>query len=460
MVRYPPKPKSSAGSLLSFLTVTTYSALSFPREVLKSYIAEYFPQAKERLILAQNGADPLPPDLGQGSPVSRRAQRLMVGFLGDLYSSAIIKILAGLAKRCPWADFHILGDCPKQNALGERGLNSKGNVFLHGEVPYARVAGYLQAFDILIAPYQDEISLRGGLVENPRWTCPLRLFDCMFAGKPLICSDLPGVREIFVHNRNALLCPPTDVKAWARALHRLRARPELTAKLAACALDKVSRKTTWTARATLFLKGLTFTVPRPKLAKLRVAYVRNGLSLKPNDFVLYRVIGNDLIPRHRKGQSIKNLRFILENETEFRACEKRWVVNRIFDRTQEQAVINLLEEHNQPYLHLPFVASEYRHIGLDTDALPPGFLSNCDRVSNIVGIERAITACYRLKNNYVMNNNGARNAALREGKQRAKWVMPWDGNCFITPEAWKSITTEIKHRPWLKYFAVPDDPSA
>ena len=59
------------------------------------------------------------------------------------------------------------------------------------------------------------------------------------------------------------------------------------------------------------------------------------------------------------------------------------------------------------------------------------------------------------RNNYVINNNGARNAALRDGKDRAKWVLPWDGNCFVTASAWSEIVTSVRARPYMKYFTVP-----
>jgi hypothetical protein len=68
---------------------------------------------------------------------------------------------------------------------------------------------------------------------------------------------------------------------------------------------------------------------------------------------------------------------------------------------------------------------------------------------------RAQAHLRRFKNNYVINNNGARNAALRDGKTRAKWVLPWDGNCFLTERAWSEIVTQVRARPYLKYFTVP-----
>ncbi len=54
-----------------------------------------------------------------------------------------------------------------------------------------------------------------------------------------------------------------------------------------------------------------------------------------------------------------------------------------------------------------------------------------------------------------MNINGARNIALRDGKTRGKWVLPWDGNCFVTPGAWEQICTKVLSSSDIKHFAVP-----
>jgi hypothetical protein len=64
-------------------------------------------------------------------------------------------------------------------------------------------------------------------------------------------------------------------------------------------------------------------------------------------------------------------------------------------------------------------------------------------------------AAYRLKNNYVMNNNGARNAALREGRDRANWILPFDGNVFVTEAGWQAIRRDVLSSVQLQYFVVP-----
>ncbi len=197
--------------------------------------------------------------------------------------------------------------------------------------------------------------------------------------------------------------------------------------------------------------------PAVDIEKLREEYVERRLHLEPDRFVLYRIIGNDLYPRHRPGISRANAEFILQHEPPLADCEKRWVVNRIVDPAEEQAIIDLLERHQQSYLRLPFVQQEYAGIGWDLDCFSdPCFLlappaSNSQPGSHLLQEVRS----RRGKNNYVMNNNGARNAALRAGRGIAKWVLPWDGNCFLTETAWAEIRAAVLAQPYFKYFIVP-----
>lgn len=190
---------------------------------------------------------------------------------------------------------------------------------------------------------------------------------------------------------------------------------------------------------------------------LRTAYQHSPLAQAPDDFVLYRIVGNDLYPRHRRGQSRENVTFLLENEPVLEGCEKRWILNRIHDAEEERHIIELMEKHNQSFLRIPFDPAEYRKIGLDWEAmpLPDYFNSSAFQQLEEEKRDRARVALYRLKNNYVMNNNGARNLALQDGRTRAKWVLPWDGNCFVTKSAWAEICEAVAARPYLKYFVVP-----
>ncbi len=199
--------------------------------------------------------------------------------------------------------------------------------------------------------------------------------------------------------------------------------------------------------------------PSPEIdtEALRVRYATSPASREPDTFVLYRIIGNDLPPRHAAGQSRKNLEFILEHEPDLPGCEKRFIVNRIADSDEEHAVLAMLNQAGARYLHLPFDPEEYRAAPWDVEGVPLSYAPCGTVFAALTEAQqgRVLMRLYRYKNNAVMNNNGARNAALREGRTLAKWVLPWDGNCFLTAQAWRAIVSAVAAAPHIPYFMVP-----
>jgi len=206
----------------------------------------------------------------------------------------------------------------------------------------------------------------------------------------------------------------------------------------------------------LLRRGRGFVADRQQ-KKAREQYERSPLKAMPDTFVLYRILGNDLPPRHRKGQTRENLRFILEHEPEFPGCIKIWVLNRIIDQEEKREIEALLTHHGREYVDIPFERNEYLKIGLNERDLPSdAFMRRYVQKGNDEWLRLTVES-HRLKNKnlYLMNNNSARNLALSRGRGKAKWIMPWDGNCFLTVNAWKEIAQGVGQRPWNRYFIVP-----
>jgi len=188
---------------------------------------------------------------------------------------------------------------------------------------------------------------------------------------------------------------------------------------------------------------------RNKLKEAERSYASNPMSVKADTFVLYRVLGNDLPPRHQPGQTQKNLEFMLKHEPELQNCIKVWVLNRIVDPNQLQGLKCLLDAYGKKYFEIPFDPQRYSDIGRQDE----GDLSVKELLETAgdpqTEIHRLIAESFGLskKTLYAMNINGAKNLA--------KWVCPWDGNCFLTNDAWQAIQENIKNKPWIKYWMVP-----
>ena len=191
---------------------------------------------------------------------------------------------------------------------------------------------------------------------------------------------------------------------------------------------------------------------------LRRALSEGGIRLglrRPPRFALYRILGNDLPPRHSAGQTLTNVRFILDHEPDFPDCSKHWVLNRITDAAVEADLIALLTERGQDFFRIPFEADAYAACGWDVEALSaedfPAALGDDEGEHNW-------RIAYRIrlaKNLYAMNNNGARNAAFDHGRAIADVVLPFDGNIFLTAEAFAELAEAVRHDPRLRYLIVP-----
>jgi len=81
-----------------------------------------------------------------------------------------------------------------------------------------------------------------------RYTSPLKLFEYMAAGKPVIVSDLPSMRAVLQADRHALLVEGGGAQGFARAIERLLSQPALRERLGREAFALV-REFTWEARA-------------------------------------------------------------------------------------------------------------------------------------------------------------------------------------------------------------------
>jgi glycosyltransferase involved in cell wall biosynthesis len=68
---------------------------------------------------------------------------------------------------------------------------------------------------------------------------PLSLMEAAACGRAMIASDVPGCREIVIHNQTGLLVPADDAPALAQAMERLAGAPELRARFAAAARNLV-----------------------------------------------------------------------------------------------------------------------------------------------------------------------------------------------------------------------------
>lgn len=211
---------------------------------LKAQYLQRYPSLADRIHVAPDGADPFQ---SETPPVSLGEGRLQVGYVGQLYPGKGMEIISKLAPLAPLIDFHVVGGLRADIEKWQAKLAGT-NISFHGFVPHAETAAYIAAFDAVLLPNQKRITWHKAGGDIGQWTSPLKMFEYMSAGKAIVSSDLPVLKEVLQHEHNALLCAPDDIDAWAAALTRLEDKA-FREKLGAQALSDFTERYTWQRRA-------------------------------------------------------------------------------------------------------------------------------------------------------------------------------------------------------------------
>lgn len=115
-------------------------------------------------------------------------ERPVVGYYGAISEWFDIDLVVASAKHYPDYDFVLVGST---HMCDTRDAKKVKNIHFIGEVPYTDLKGYLYAFDICLIPFK--------LIELIQCTNPVKLYEYMAAGKPVVVTDMPELRLVKEH---------------------------------------------------------------------------------------------------------------------------------------------------------------------------------------------------------------------------------------------------------------------
>jgi glycosyltransferase involved in cell wall biosynthesis len=192
---------------------------------------------ESRIRLIRNGIETTPPRSGPAwdrrlLELQRKLNldRPIVGAVARLHRQKGVSYLFRAAETIllahPEAKIVVVGGGPLETEF--RAMTAKEgfgrSVAFLGE--RADASEILALFDVFVLP-----SLWEGL--------PLALVEAAAAGKPIVATDIDGVREVVRNGETGLLVPPRDSAALAAAVLRLLDDPDLAGRLAGRARAEV-----------------------------------------------------------------------------------------------------------------------------------------------------------------------------------------------------------------------------
>jgi glycosyltransferase involved in cell wall biosynthesis len=199
--------------------------------------------SSHEVLIAGGGARP---DSFTPEPLAlAKSYNYNVGYAGSAYRGKGLDTVLACAARQPDIGFHIIGpdlaDCLRHGPLGP-------NVCVYGRRDHTDTIRLLKSMDCLLLPNQRSVIIRSG-ADIGSHTSPLKMFEYMGTGRPIVASDLSVISCTLHHEKNALLCKADDIDAFCTQLQRLRADPILARNLGEQAQTDFLNHYTWESRA-------------------------------------------------------------------------------------------------------------------------------------------------------------------------------------------------------------------
>ncbi len=224
-------------------TLHLSDAIICPSRVTRDYIAS-LGLSHKLVTVIPNGVSPS--DFS-ASPLPLRGERvpvlLYIGTLADWQGLDIVvrslpKVLEQQAVRLQIVG---RGRSRQRKMLAKqiRKLGIEEHVIVQPAVPHHEIPALITNADICVAP----LSLNDRNVTQG--ACPIKLLEYMAAGRPLLASNMPIVRELVREDVDALLFSPNDPDDLARQTLALLNDIELSQRLAESASQRALSKFTW-----------------------------------------------------------------------------------------------------------------------------------------------------------------------------------------------------------------------
>ena len=222
----------------------------------------WFPD--DRVLEVEWGADTdrFRPTVPPTAAYARRPDDVVTVFAGAFRSwhgaVHLVRAVRQLRKRgCDDVAAVFVGDGPERRRVQQEAEGLERVTFL-GRIPHDQMPAHLSAADIGVAPF--DLQAHPPLTLAFYWS-PLKVFEYMAAGLPVVAPDIPRLHHIVREGREGVFYDAADPSGLANAIDHLRDVTRRTA-LGAAGRERVERLFSWDSHCQVLSDALRRTVGR------------------------------------------------------------------------------------------------------------------------------------------------------------------------------------------------------
>ena len=219
----------------------------------ESMVGGRVPRNKLELVPAGVDTDLFAPDQVAGERV--RAERnlgdgFVVGYVGTFQRWHGVQDLLAACSRLGRSGVKVrlllVGPYSGEFKKQAESTGMKDDAIFTGPVPYEEVPAFVNACDVLCAPYDPRLS---PLRAKRGIGAPLKVLEYMSCGKPVVTTRVPPITEVVEEGRTGVLVPPGDPDSLAEALRGYASDPARAKTIGSQAREEVVARYSWSGLA-------------------------------------------------------------------------------------------------------------------------------------------------------------------------------------------------------------------
>lgn len=184
------------------------------------FLKEHFGIPESKIVYWPNGTDVSEFMI----PVSREETRKKIGiptekkialYTGQLFGWKGVDTFIQASRFLSEIDFYVVGGTARDVARTKEEVKESRNANVHfiSFQPHAAMPLWLKAADVLILPNTGREDI------SRYWTSPMKLFEYMASGTPIVASRLPSIEEV-VDEDTVFFAEPDSSESFARAIQK------------------------------------------------------------------------------------------------------------------------------------------------------------------------------------------------------------------------------------------------
>jgi len=170
----------------------------------------------------------------------------VIGFVGSfIYWHGIENLTSVVEKTLkanPKAKFLMVGEGGPMKPMLEKFIKDnrlENRAILTGFVPHEAIPAYINAMDIVLAPYPKLDFF---------FYSPVKIYEYMSMGKPVVSTRIGQIAEVIEHQHNGFLTRPDDVEAIKNTIIELSQNSDLRRQVGLAARKDILDKYSWQKR--------------------------------------------------------------------------------------------------------------------------------------------------------------------------------------------------------------------